>query len=200
MSTLNMIPSKISKTFLEMKEIIYFNILRMFEYREWLDEKQKSSFQEYYVENPTLDTYKLENTIFDKDIIINFISDKSYKKKYTDNDEVHTLFILINNLKINKLGNILQNNNVEFWEDDELYICLADHCLNTTVHSILSEENKNKFLYQYNIELYSLLQLYLNDPMRKYLNAKVGDIIKLIRPNFSIIYKLVVNKIYNHKK
>jgi len=63
-------------------------------------------------------------------------------------------------------------------------------------HVILSEKEKEELLKKYGIELGQLPRILTSDPMVKLLNAKVGDVIKIIRKSptagETIYYRVVV--------
>lgn len=48
-------------------------------------------------------------------------------------------------------------------------------------HAKLSDKEKQELLEQYKITIQDLPKIFKNDPAIKYLNAKSGDIIKIIR-------------------
>ncbi len=64
-------------------------------------------------------------------------------------------------------------------------------------HIKLTEEEKNKLLNELNISLRQLPMILASDPMAKKLDAKPGDIIKIIRKSptakESIYYRVVVH-------
>ncbi len=63
-------------------------------------------------------------------------------------------------------------------------------------HILLSEKEKQKLLERYGITLGKLPRILSSDPMVKILNAKVGDVIKIIRKSptakESVYYRVVV--------
>lgn len=63
-------------------------------------------------------------------------------------------------------------------------------------HILLSEEEKEELLKKYGITLRELPRILSSDPMAKVLNAKVGDVIKIIRESptagVSEYYRVVV--------
>jgi DNA-directed RNA polymerase subunit H (RpoH/RPB5) len=63
-------------------------------------------------------------------------------------------------------------------------------------HILLSEEEKEELLKKYGITLRELPRILSSDPMAKALNAKVGDVIKIIRESptagVSEYYRVVV--------
>lgn len=65
-------------------------------------------------------------------------------------------------------------------------------------HTILSETEKKELLEKNKIKSQQLPKILLNDPVAKALNAKEGDVLKIIRKSktagFSIYYRIVVKK------
>jgi DNA-directed RNA polymerase subunit H (RpoH/RPB5) len=63
-------------------------------------------------------------------------------------------------------------------------------------HILLSEKEKEELLKKYGITLRELPRILSSDPMAKALNAKVGDVIKIIRESptagVSEYYRVVV--------
>jgi DNA-directed RNA polymerase subunit H len=63
-------------------------------------------------------------------------------------------------------------------------------------HIILSEEEKKELLEKYKVSLSDLPKIKISDPALKNLNAKPGDIVKIIRNNpmigEEIYYRVVV--------
>jgi len=63
-------------------------------------------------------------------------------------------------------------------------------------HIILSEEEKKEILGKYKISLLDLPKIKISDPSLKNLNAKQGDIVKIIRNNpwigEEVYYRVVV--------
>jgi len=65
-------------------------------------------------------------------------------------------------------------------------------------HIILNEEEKNELLEKYKIKPENLPKILTNDPVAKALDAKEGDILKIIRKSktagTSLYYRIVVKK------
>lgn len=63
-------------------------------------------------------------------------------------------------------------------------------------HSILGDAEKQELLKQYNITLNHLPRILLTDPMVKFLDAKVGDVVKISRESptagRAVYYRVVV--------
>ena len=65
-------------------------------------------------------------------------------------------------------------------------------------HIILNEDEKKELLEKYGIKPEHLPKILTNDPVVKALNAKEGDILKIIRKSktagFSTYYRIVIKK------
>jgi DNA-directed RNA polymerase subunit H len=71
-----------------------------------------------------------------------------------------------------------------------------DHEL-VPVHIILCQEERDKLLERYGITIKELPKITLNDPIVKSLNAKPGDVIKIIRHSIagqSEYYRVVISE------
>jgi len=68
---------------------------------------------------------------------------------------------------------------------------------NVPEHILLTPEEGEKILGLYSIEAPQLPKIHVNDPAAKEIDAKVGDIIKIIRrsptANQSVFYRLVID-------
>lgn len=68
---------------------------------------------------------------------------------------------------------------------------------NVPEHILLTHDEGEKILGLYGIEAPQLPKIHVNDPAAKEINAKVGDIIKIIRrsptANQSVFYRLVID-------
>ena len=77
----------------------------------------------------------------------------------------------------------------------EKEIKIEDHIL-VPKHLIIDEKEVNELLAKYNISKKQIPQIKIKDPTIKNLNAKAGDIIKIIRKSSvqgkSIFYRVVV--------
>jgi DNA-directed RNA polymerase subunit H (RpoH/RPB5) len=86
---------------------------------------------------------------------------------------------------------------VEIFKFTELQINIVDHEL-VPVHSVLSEDEAEIFLKEYNAKKKNMPLLLTLDPVAKYYNMKHGNICKIIRPSISagesFYYRLVVKK------
>jgi DNA-directed RNA polymerase subunit H (RpoH/RPB5) len=84
----------------------------------------------------------------------------------------------------------------EVFTQDELMIDIVSHII-VPIHEILSEEETKIFLEDYLLKKRGIPKIFINDPVCKYYNGKVGQIFRIIRPSEasgqSIYYRIVVN-------
>ena len=63
-------------------------------------------------------------------------------------------------------------------------------------HTVLSEKEKQEVLSEYNISAGQLPKIYISDPAIADANPKVGDVVKIDRPSYTmgkvIVYRVVV--------
>lgn len=91
------------------------------------------------------------------------------------------------------------NRNVEFFTYEDLYFNPTKHFL-VPYHEVLSENEKNKFIYENGIRISTLPVIRRTDPIAKYYGAHVGDIIRIYRTSIlpglfvenSMVHKVVV--------
>lgn len=85
--------------------------------------------------------------------------------------------------------------NTEVFTEQELMIDLVSHVA-VPKHEILTEEETKIFLDDYLLKKRAIPKVYMNDPVSKYFNAKVGQVFRIIRPSEvageSIYYRLVI--------
>ena len=63
-------------------------------------------------------------------------------------------------------------------------------------HKLLNDKEKDELLKHYSISLKQLPRILLSDPMVKILNAKIGDVIKIMRKSQTageaVYYRVVI--------
>jgi DNA-directed RNA polymerase subunit H len=64
-------------------------------------------------------------------------------------------------------------------------------------HTIISEKEKESVLNEYKISAGQLPKIFITDPAISDMNPKIGDIVKVERPSYTmkktIVYRVVVN-------
>ena len=67
----------------------------------------------------------------------------------------------------------------------------------TPKHILLTQEQKNQVHDEYNIPFNKYPKIFITDPMAKYYNARIGDLIKIIRPSsvsgYAVYYRYVIS-------
>jgi DNA-directed RNA polymerase subunit H (RpoH/RPB5) len=108
-------------------------------------------------------------------------------------------FIIVNNIAPKAVKQITEYKQTELFYDIELLINLIDHILVPT-HYKLNELEKQLFMYDYQIsndDLKNLKRMYRDDPITRYYNLAVGDIMRIERPSqtagICVDYRIVVN-------
>jgi len=112
--------------------------------------------------------------------------------EYPDNRK----FIIVKD--INKKNYLYIRNSysqVELFLEEELMINLIDHIL-VPQHILLSPEESSSFYEKFNCKKRDMPKIYNTDPVSKYYDFKVNDIVKILRPSelagISVFYRLVV--------
>ena len=109
--------------------------------------------------------------------------------------------LLITNTKINSM--ILNSiyplkDDIQIFVEKELLHCIMDHAFMPTF-SKLTEQEKNKMLEFYNCQENDFPQILEDDPVVKYYNYKIGDMLRIQRYNGTehpdLYYRVVVKKI-----
>ena len=93
--------------------------------------------------------------------------------------------------------------NSEVFTEDELMINLVDHVA-VPKHEILSDEDAKLMMADYILKKRELPKIFINDPVSKYFNAKLGQIFRIIRPSElageSVYYRIVIKGSSDDKK
>lgn len=87
-------------------------------------------------------------------------------------------------------------NNTEVFFDYELKLNLIEHDLQP-IFQVLSEEEKEKFMNEYQVTKKQMSKMKSIDPIARYYNSKPGDVFRIIRPSTSagmgIHYRIVID-------
>lgn len=113
-----------------------------------------------------------------------------------NNIEYHKIIILKDKKIIPKVySQFIQYNNTEVFTRDNLMIDLVSHDI-IPRHILLSDDEKEKVLSEYNITKKNLPQMLSSDPIARYYNMKVGDVVKIIRPSITgghaVAYRIII--------
>lgn len=187
---------------MEENKVILLNFLKMIKNRniELKDELKiktinKKNLTEEYIEKYFKETIlSIDNN---EDIYISFINKKVGVKEIKINildklegKEYKSLIIItkckLNSYVMNKLKNI--DKEIEIFLYSNLYINLIDHFL-VPKHQILDKKYENLIKDKFNSKLPLIKK---TDPICRYYNCKVGQVLKIYRKN-EIYYRLVSN-------
>lgn len=153
----------------------------MLKYRKWIEDDVKF--------DPSDDYFKVKGI---HDIHIYMVSDKNFlkKKKYLEfiDDDPKIMLIISEDVYNKSYEDTIASDNIEIWilESFNMQYDISKHVL-VNKHKIINFENedeKKKFIKE---ELGSfenhMPTLFTHDPMARFLNAKVGDIVEVARPS-----------------
>ena len=103
---------------------------------------------------------------------------------------------IANNINQKAYKQFKELNNTEVFFEYELQINLIDHDLQP-VFEVLNEEEKEKFMAEYQVTKKQMSKMKSIDPIARYYNSKAGDIFRIIRPSTSagvgIHYRIVID-------
>lgn len=112
-----------------------------------------------------------------------------------NNIDHHKIIILKDKKIIPKVySQFIQYNNTEVFTRDNLMIDIVSHDI-IPMHILLSDDEKEKVLSEYNITKKNLPQMLSSDPIARYYNMKVGDVVKIIRPSITGGYAVAYRRI-----
>ena len=109
---------------------------------------------------------------------------------YLEEEKINHGIIIYNNLitsSANKIINNLFNMTIEIFSIEKLQFNITKHKYYNT-HVKLTENEKKKFIEKIGIKIPIIK---ITDPISKYFNYSKGDVIKILRNDNSISYRLV---------
>ena len=152
--------------------------------------------------NYDINNESIKFTINNIDYVIKIINRSITGRKIEDIEQIIDMykndykFLIVQSINIKNTDLLNKINNLEIFTIDELLVNIIDHHL-VPKHRLLNNNEKDKFLEEYDIKSKNLPRIYVTDPIARYYNAKIGDIMEIERytPNSgkSIIYRTVVN-------
>lgn len=117
---------------------------------------------------------------------------KEYIKEIEKNKINHMIIIYKNKItsSVNKIRSNIYHLTIELFSFSNLLFNITKHCLYHP-HIILNTSDKNMFIKKYGKQIPKIL---INDSVVRYFNFQIGDILKIIRKNNYISYRIVVNE------
>lgn len=185
---------------------LLLNTLKMLANRKLINKSDINKIHDDLSKDILEDTEYIVNTLKNK-ITIKYINTKlssSYIQRLKSllGDDTYKILI-VNDISANIYKQIMEYGEVEVFWDHELMIDVISHDL-VPKHILLSDEEKKQFLQAYDVKKNELPKLKITDPIARYYNMKVGDIVRIERPSITsgigIIYRLVVSaSLFNQK-
>lgn len=182
----------------EINSTVVLNILRMLKRREMIKNTDKlySELEDSISADQGID-FSEEGKKFSIYIIngkLTSITSKSPLDDYLNKNLSTKKFVIIRDASKKTIKQVLKDyENSEFFFEHEMLEDIPSK-LFIPEHKIMSKEDKEEFLKKFKRE--NLSQIKSTDMMVRYYNGKVGDIVKITRPNitsgYSIFYRVVV--------
>jgi DNA-directed RNA polymerase subunit H (RpoH/RPB5) len=142
------------------------------------------------------------NVIGSKIIRIKFILNRKITtiKKVIDIETFMGLtdykFVIVQNITPKAVKQITEYKNTELFYANEQKINLIDHIL-VPKHTKLNPIEREQFIESYKLSEKNLQRICMDDPISRYYNLQVGDIVRIERPSLtsgiSVSYRIVYN-------
>lgn len=193
------------------RQIILTNVIKMLTERklmkkENLDQNIKAIL-EIQSEDETYDI-KLENIDETYVVIIlnqniTSITKHSIIGEYIYKDKDKHKIIIVNNINSRSRQNIQMNHpKIEIFLEKELMFNIVD-CIYVPKHEVLSKEEADALIKEYNVTKRQLPYILVTDPMALYFNMQVGQICRITRPSetsgYIHYYRIVVHMVQQKK-
>jgi len=175
------------------KEIVTLNIVKMLKERK-LEPilKQKENDDTEYIIQTNKETFHVKIYIYDILSLGKFVDLIDFFES-TDEPRIVIVSSIVN--KVEKTIKEKYGSNIEIFSEKELMINIIEHDF-VPKHILLNEEDSKKVLEEYYARKKDLPKIYHTDPIMKYYNAKIGQIVRIIRPSElsgeAIYYRLVI--------
>lgn len=114
---------------------------------------------------------------------------------FLDNNSNAYKFLIANDISEKIKKTIINIKNLELFTYSQVIKNIIEHHL-VPKHRLLTEDEKNQFIQEYDIKNKDMPRIFNNDPISKYYNAKIGDIFEIERISYTagitVSYRLVV--------
>jgi len=181
------------------ERLVVLNCLKMFENRGYIDDHTELFKTVEYDDMAHSCTVQLSN----EKAIIRIIGEKVSTigkipglQQFLENNQEVTKIIIVEDILARPFKDMLEYAKTEIFWISEFIIDPVNHYL-TPKHIPLTTEEKEQFLKEYNIKLKDIPRIEKIDPMVRYYNVQIGDIIKIVRPSIAsgeaVSYRIVTN-------
>lgn len=124
------------------------------------------------------------------------LKNKDMETFISDNINNHKILI-VNSITSRAIQQLMTIKNLEYFTMSEIVRDISKHVL-VPKHILLSNDEAKQLMDEYKIKQKDMGQICYDDPMARFLNAKLGNIIQIIRysiySGYSTYYRLVINK------
>lgn len=160
-------------------------------FKDVADEKKVTSELEFKIKEDTKKTF-IVKFIYTKLTTIRKIP--GIEDFLNTNKDAHKI-IIVKEITQKAHKQFLEYPNTEVFWENELMINIVDHDV-VPEHIVLSTEEKEKCLEEYQKKKKDMAHIYITDPVARYYNMKLNDIVKILRPSitsgYAVMYKMVV--------
>ena len=202
MSTKKLASIEISN--LEITKTVLLNITKMLINRGIFDNKNEEKIYKQLESQISSEmVFSIKSDITKKEYHFKFINQKltTIRKVYGIEEfflksKNNYRFIITSNLNKKAYKQLIKYKDTEVFRIHELLINIMDHDL-IPKHIVLNEDEKKKYLEAYETNKKTMSKMNVTDPVARYYNMQVGDIVRIERPSItsgiSIHYRIVIN-------
>jgi DNA-directed RNA polymerase subunit H (RpoH/RPB5) len=167
------------------KAVIVGNWIRMLFNRGWLSGNLNDTLKSASVSSNDTCHIQGATTTYALKFIMRKIS--SVKKvddidEFLEGNKQNYKFFIVSQMMPKVQKQLMEYTNVEVFNDDELLENKVDNIL-VPVHILLTDEEADKYLEEYQVRKSDLPHIRMDDPIIKYYNGKPGQVVKIIRPS-----------------
>jgi DNA-directed RNA polymerase I, II, and III subunit RPABC1 len=189
----------------EIEEHVMRTIFRMLHDRQWIDTNSQNQLTEDYLKQSETDTWEQVFTISkshikDKNIGGNVgilfyphklntsINNSASILKFAKNKDFVRKIIIVKEIKANVYTkDIMKVDGLELFLITEVMYPIVDYVYQPKFEPYLTDDEQNEVLENYQLEKQDLPSMFVSDPVSRYYDLKVGQIIKIIRPSITAI-------------
>lgn len=182
-------------------------IVSMLIARKIIDETERVTTFNKIIKNADVDTNILiDETYFQYNNIKYVIKFYNYTLTSIKNKDIETYvgdninnhkILIVNNITSRAIQQLATIKDLEYFTLLEIVRDISKHML-IPKHILLSNDEAKQLMEEYNIKQKDMGMICYDDPMARFLNAKIGNIIQIIRysiySGYSTYYRLVANK------
>ena len=185
----------------ELTDKVFTNVIKMLIERKYIENDFKKNYQKIQQDikkslestNYIITSIKLKDSS-DKVTIILLQKSITASILLKDINFNETDKFIIITSEIKNLKQLFNKNNIEVFQTPYFYINIIDHKL-VPKHAPCTDKEKQKVLDDLDIKLNNLPKMCYDDPIVRYYNMKVDDVVKITRyselSGLSIIYRVV---------